>query len=375
MRYSGERFLPEQCKGEMAIEHFQRYQMASQLADGKLVLDAACGDGYGSSLIARCAKKTVGLDIDENTVKEASEKYGGPTLSFVCGDITALPFEDKAFDMVVSFETIEHVDENSQHLFLKEIKRVLKSGGILVMSTPNKAIYTDRVSGHNQFHLKEFYVEEFVGFLYVFFPKVEILCQFPDVGYFISRSRETITIPYGVGRTEESRYIIAICSEEEIYQGFDFCGLVRFDNSMYYFLNTYVHSLEEKLLKTKEEADAFQARLEKSIAEQKDYINHLESDINVQKEYTINLEGDISKQKEYIVHLETDIDEYKKAINSLNDDRDSKAKYILHLEKEIEEHKKFALHQEHDLKGQTEYIRHLERDIKTLNEYIDKMGE
>ena len=65
MKYSGERFLPGECKGEIAVEHYQRYQLACQVVSGKIVLDAACGEGYGSSLLAQHAKKVIGLDIDE----------------------------------------------------------------------------------------------------------------------------------------------------------------------------------------------------------------------------------------------------------------------------------------------------------------------
>lgn len=154
--YSGERFLPDECKGEMAIEHYQRYQFAKYLVENKTVLDVACGEGYGSSLLAENASKVVGMDIDKLVIAKANEKYGNSKLSFVEGNITQIPFEDNAFDVIISYETIEHVSEKIQKIFLSEIVRVLKQDGLLVMSTPNKAIYTDLVGGKINFTLRNF---------------------------------------------------------------------------------------------------------------------------------------------------------------------------------------------------------------------------
>ena len=73
--YTGERFLPDECQGEMAIEHYQRYQFARQLVKGKKVLDAACGEGYGSNLLSRTAACVCGLDLDQGAVDSARQKY------------------------------------------------------------------------------------------------------------------------------------------------------------------------------------------------------------------------------------------------------------------------------------------------------------
>ena len=72
--YTGERFLPQECRGEMAAEHYQRYRLAAQLVKGKKVLDAACGEGYGSSLLAEEAEEVTGLDIDKEAVENANHK-------------------------------------------------------------------------------------------------------------------------------------------------------------------------------------------------------------------------------------------------------------------------------------------------------------
>ena len=125
--------------------------------------DAACGEGYGSSLLAEEAEEVTGLDIDKEAVENANHKYGNKKLSYLKGSIEELPFEDHTLDVVVSFETIEHVGEEIQKKFLEEICRVLKPEGTLIMSTPNKAVYTDLVEGENPFHVKEFLCKRISG--------------------------------------------------------------------------------------------------------------------------------------------------------------------------------------------------------------------
>ncbi len=298
--YSGERFLPEKCVGEMQIEHFQRYQFAKVFVTDKVVLDAACGEGYGSNLISEKAKQVYGMDLDEETVQAAQLKYGNEKINYVVGSVSKLPFEDHTFDVIISYETIEHVDENIQQLFLEEITRVLKPEGILIMSTPNKAVYTDRVKGENRFHIKEFYVNEYQDFLKQKFQKIELFCQYPSVGYFIAHANEVVQKENKAIDIKDCRYVIAICTNREIEIEVDMTDYAYFDDSMYYFLNATVHELERKLISTKEEADAFTARQETSIAQQQEYIKFLENEIRKHKEYEAHLEKDIKELKDYI---------------------------------------------------------------------------
>ena len=288
--YTGERFLPDECQGEMAIEHYQRYQFARQLVKGKKVLDAACGEGYGSNLLSGAADCVTGLDLDEEAVSRASQKYGSDKLTFFCGSIEKLPFEKNTFDAVVSFETIEHVDAEIQKSFLSEIHRVLKPDGILIMSTPNKAVYTDLVKGVNLFHIKEFYVKEFQDFLSGYFKNIETYCQYPDVGYFITRENEKCAVPDKKGKKqEESRYVIAVCSNGEIDGEINTESLTFFDDRMYYDLNRYAHEKEQEILSMKAEAEGFEKHLEDDIRQQKEYIAKLEHELRILREAHENL--------------------------------------------------------------------------------------
>ena len=168
---TGERLMPDSQHGEVVhAEHLARYQLATQLAASRRVLDAACGEGYGTNLIAEAgATSAVGIDVDERTVAHARGRY--PAAEFVQGDVRQLPFEDGAFQLVVSFETIEHVQDPER--VLDELRRVLADEGILVISTPNTRQYLVE----NEFHEREFRHEEFVELLRTRFPIVELLLQ------------------------------------------------------------------------------------------------------------------------------------------------------------------------------------------------------
>jgi ubiquinone/menaquinone biosynthesis C-methylase UbiE len=168
--FTGERFLPG-CAGEIAYEHWHRYAFARRFATGKRVLDAACGEGYGTALLSKVASAVVGVDIDAATVAHASGRYGdGARVRFVEGSCTELPLPNACIDVVVSFETIEHLREVDQPRMLAEFARVLVPGGFLVISSPNKRLYSDERGYVNEFHLHELYRDSFARLLTPAFP-------------------------------------------------------------------------------------------------------------------------------------------------------------------------------------------------------------
>jgi ubiquinone/menaquinone biosynthesis C-methylase UbiE len=161
--FTGERFVPG-VRGEIWLEHWHRYHFAARFAAGKRVVDAACGEGYGSALLARTAASVVGADISAEAIAHAQSAYGGtPNLSFVRAPCTKLPVADASTDLFVSFETVEHIRE--QEDFLDEIARVLAPDGMLLLSCPNKREYSDRRAFANEFHVKELYREELESLL------------------------------------------------------------------------------------------------------------------------------------------------------------------------------------------------------------------
>ncbi len=176
LEFTGERFTPE-CVREIWYEHMHRYAFAVPMSQGRRVLDAACGEGYGSRLLAASAAAVTGVDIDAQAIAHARGRYGNTSsLKFEVGDATALDaFPDASFDLIVSFETLEHVHE--QQRMLAGFQRLLAAGGALLISSPDKANYTDATGVSNPFHVRELYRAEFESLLADFFPVHRLYAQ------------------------------------------------------------------------------------------------------------------------------------------------------------------------------------------------------
>ena len=141
--WTGER-LETFVFNDNTVEHLHRYAITIDYIKGKTVLDIASGEGYGTNLLSKYAEKVFGVDIDETSIELAKKKYSSKNLEFKIGRADLIPLEDSSMDVVVSFETLEHHDKHQEMML--EIKRVLKPGGILIMSTPDKKYYTDTYS-------------------------------------------------------------------------------------------------------------------------------------------------------------------------------------------------------------------------------------
>jgi 2-polyprenyl-3-methyl-5-hydroxy-6-metoxy-1,4-benzoquinol methylase len=166
-----ERFVPGTMRsGLVAAEHLARYWWASQFAKGRRVLDAGCGMGYGSAILAEAgAAQVTGVDISAPAIEAARATAGGA--AFEVGDIASLPLSDNSVDLVVCLETIEHVEEPERAL--DELARVLVPEGLLVLSSPNRDVYPPG----NPHHRCEFTPAELRDELRRRFREVELMRQ------------------------------------------------------------------------------------------------------------------------------------------------------------------------------------------------------
>ncbi len=229
--WSGERFLPE-LGGQIRYEHLHRYAFCRAYVQGRKVLDIACGEGYGSALLAQVATEVVGVDIAAEAVQHAQNQYQGPfpNLTFRQGSATDIPYPDESFDVVVSFETIEHLAEQEQ--MLKEIRRVLRRDGILIISTPDRPIYHRAYGADNPFHVKELDKGAFADLLKGHFPFVELYGQRFVTGGWIQPDaaagavqaaaleviawQPSVGLVAGVPVFPEPIYWVAVCSPQAL---------------------------------------------------------------------------------------------------------------------------------------------------------------
>jgi len=225
--FTGERFTPE-CVREIWYEHWHRYAFVRGLARGKRVLDAACGEGYGSALLAAGAREVTGVDIDAASVAHARARYAAlPNLRYEQADATRLPFADRAFDLVVSFETLEHLA--AQQELLAGFARVLDEDGVLVISTPDRHAYSDVAGFRNEYHVRELYRDEFVALLRPHFGAIRLYGQkllFQSALWSLDGAPASVDA-VTMGDDREARpgiaqaplYFVAVCARRELPAG------------------------------------------------------------------------------------------------------------------------------------------------------------
>lgn len=203
--------ISDQSKQDIIYnEHLARYNLAKQLVAGKTVLDVACGSGYGSQLLAQAgAVKVVGVDIDSATIQQAQQQYFADNLQYLVDSAESLEKINEQFDIIVSFETIEHLQNYQQYLLA--LRRVLKSDGLALISTPNKQAF-DQVN--NPYHLQEFTEQEFVSELKKLWPEVKLVKQYNALASIIDVNSQITH--FNSQPREDALYLLAICSNQPV---------------------------------------------------------------------------------------------------------------------------------------------------------------
>ena len=383
MKFTGERLVPGAADSDLEMEHMLRYEFAEQFVSGKRILDAACGTGYGSSMLARKALSVCGIDISQDAVAYAETNYANSKVRFICGSVTELPFEDDSFDVVVSYETLEHINEQSQELFLAEISRVLIPGGTLIMSTPNREVYDKR--GDNSFHVCEKSFVEFGKMLSERYANVRVFSQQWETGMSITGCGEYEAVLQSALQPETAEYLIAVCSDDPIlsckplisfaeqgkYQKMlgwaienhnhieacnahikdldaeieNYRAVIDSERAEYRAVSEQVHTLQQSK-KTLEEKTT---KLEKEIADKIADIAALQKSEDILKTRTKELEQEVSDGLERIAalqksesrlearitELETEVSTESESITALRKSEDDLKTKITELETEI----------------------------------------
>jgi len=225
LEFTGERMVTNEMLGKGIAEHLHRYALALEYSRGKVVLDIASGEGYGSSLLANSANKVIGVDLSPEAVEHARKAYKSEKLEFICGSVLDIPVDDNSIDLVVSFETIEHLED--QETMMSEIHRVLKPGGLLIISSPERDNYK-KVDPDNPYHVKELSGEEFNDLLSGSFRNVNMFTQSFHIASIITpiegktEGKEYLTGDFNKivkqHNKEITLYNIALCSDIDLPQ-------------------------------------------------------------------------------------------------------------------------------------------------------------
>jgi len=178
IRKTGERIIPEDIESRVEyllyLRHLYAYEFArNMMAKNSLVLEVGCGEGYGSHLLSRHVKKVVGLDINAKTINHASNKYCSQNCIFKTYDGVNIPYKNNIFDAVISFQVIEHIQDDTN--YVSEIHRVLKQKSIFILTTPNRTYRLNPGQRPwNRFHVREYSANSLKDLLGNMFSDVKI---------------------------------------------------------------------------------------------------------------------------------------------------------------------------------------------------------
>lgn len=214
--FTGERVIPGHVDANLWNEHAARYAFAERLARGRRVVDAGCGTGYGSAMLARCAALVTGLDVSAGALAYAREHYAGSNIHWTQASCTDIPIATASVDLVVAFEVIEHL--TNWPGLLDEARRILAPGGQLIVSTPNKSYYAEsrKQSGPNPFHEHEFEYDEFHEALSHVFPHLALFLEDHTEGILFKAvgGRDSADVRLDGSDTvpHDSNFFIAVCA-------------------------------------------------------------------------------------------------------------------------------------------------------------------
>ena len=296
--FTGERFIPG-VSGNIELEHLHRYLAVRDIVRGKVVADIACGEGYGSSILAKAAKEVYAIDVSSEVVAAARQKYDATNIQFLVADAVDTPLKNGSVDVVISFETIEHHARHEEMML--EIVRVLDSNGCLVISSPDKYECSEKTNNHNAYHVKELYKSDLLDLLRKHFSYVKIYGQRVHIASLIDAES-------GGGRSD----VFSAHLDSDLESRFE--GLVP--HPMFWIcIASNSEEMKDVGLATSALVDPTDVERLRVLAErsleQEKFINHQARDIRELQDVVRDLQernaAENAERIAYIEHLERDI--------------------------------------------------------------------
>lgn len=336
MKFTGEFFIPpEHSDGvpgspELQLEHKHRYLSTLALVKDKIVLDIACGEGYGANMLAAHAAHVYAIDINAQLIENATKVYLNKNISFQTGSVSKIPLPDQSIDVVTSFETIEHINEENQKVFLTEAKRVLRPGGLMIISTPDKKNYTERYNHSNEFHIRELYKEEFITLLKSQFKYVNLFGQGFEVSSLIQNKeayrQETPVSIHKVNDSNfkfEAKYHIALCSDSQAQTNASISSIIPESQWSYFQLWDRIIQLQNQV----EELGAWGKRLDseldlknKEIILKNEKMHSMSNDLSLKTEELESLQKQLKTAEQVISDRITEINNLTKELDRRSND-------------------------------------------------------
>ncbi|MBI2816698.1 MAG: methyltransferase domain-containing protein [Acidobacteria bacterium] len=398
MNFTGERVILGQGDQDLINEHLARYYFAQRFSSGKIVLDAACGSGYGSAMLAENAKAVVGVDISQEAVDYSRAHYTAPNLRFSTADCMVLPFPGAHFDLVVAFEIIEHLHDPTA--FLKELERVLNPSGLLIISTPNRLYYTEERGEINPFHEREFTYSEFDEILArfshwcilcedhvpglliappgerpVFSSASDVVAGRPEIresGIGIQQSQfSDFRTPISDSRSREEAqrgayFFVAVCSHEPLDAVAPLLYLpstgnvlrerekhirdltkllaeadaeaerARTEAQLAMAAEQRVRAEAQQKLDAKEaEVAELRPRYEAQVAERTEWARSLDAELKQKSEYLAQLQADYDSKVQWAVSVNKDLEQARAALQALRAEFEERTAWALQLDSEV----------------------------------------
>lgn len=371
--FTGERVIPGQVEPDLWAEHVARYAFAARFAAGKRVLDLGCGTGYGTSELAKYATEAVGVDIAPEAIDYAAEHYRNAR--FLLGSAADAHVEEESFDLVTSFELIEHLSDPRS--LMEQAKNALHPSGLFIVSTPNKLYYAEARgdSGPNPFHEHEFEYLEFAYALREVFPYVKVLLQdrlesfaFYEPGAEANGGSQVLRATNDV---TAANFFVAICSREPVPYIPPFVYVPSAANLLRE-RETHIHKLEDELKQVhtwlaettaaRDELLARQAALEDDLQDKTQWAKDLQSSLAAAQTRVVEVQDEFTAYQREATRV---TGELNAVLDALNVEVKKNAEWAIETNRKLERHLKE--HREH-LAEHAETVKLLDKAEATVVE-------